>query len=222
MNLADLLRRARERLDDTVAPGLWSDDQLIGFINDAVRQACIRKRLILDATTTDVCVVAIKAGEPKLPLHPRVLAVRTVRTANTRRPLGLTTLKVMDRERPEWPFDSGEPERVILDRDSGTLFLHPKPDKDDTLQLTVWRLPLEEEELEDGDDEPVVDEGWHIDLLDWVEFCAYSVPDVDIRDPARADAAVGRFTAKFGRLPSAHEIKCWGISPPRGQRARFI
>ena len=42
---------------------------------------------------------------------------------------------------------------------------------------------------------------------------------------AEDDAALlaeARFTAKFGRLPTAREVKLWGIAPPRGQRAAFL
>jgi len=226
MEAGDLLARFATRVDDHAEPPLYSDEERYAFLNDAVRQAAIRKRLLLDNTTAEVCVYAVDAGTEGIAtvsLHSRVLAVRSARWSESTYPLALTTLKVMDKDHPEWPSETArEPTHLIVDRESGKIDLWPAPADAGTLTLAVWRLPLVEEEVESEEGEPVVDEVFHVDLIDWMEHLAYLQKDSEQNDLQRANAAEARFTAKFGRLPSAREIKLWGIAPPRGQRAQFV
>jgi hypothetical protein len=214
-----------------VEPDLYADASCADALNDAQRQAAIRKRLILDQTTDDLCVFAVTAvaddtGSLSVAMHPRMLAVRTARwSLQTCGPLRLTTLKVMDRDHPTWPATvAGTPTHLIVDCETGKVNLWPTPDASGTLTLSVWRAPLEEEECEatDFDLDPVIDEVFHRDLLDWAEHWLYLTKDGENGDPQRATAAEQRFTAKFGRLPTAHEIKCWGLGKGRGQVASFI
>lgn len=230
MTFADLLALLRRtRLGDTVEPYQFSDADCAEALNDAQRQAAIRKRLILDNSTEDLCVFAVTAADAgpytTIEHHPRMLAVRTARWSGNPHPLALTTLKVMDRDNQCWMSeDVGCPTHLIVDRETGKLDLWPAPDADGTLTLAVWRSPLEDEEIIDGDFdlEPVIDETFHRDLLDWAEHWLYLTKDAEGSDPARANAAAQRFEAKFGPLPSAHEIKCWGLGKGRGQRAQFL
>lgn len=224
MDLDALIGALRlERLDDTVTPPQYTTEVLTRAFNDAVRQVCIRKRLLLDRSTRQCCTVAIAADQASFRLHPRVLAIRSARFTGQRYPLRLTTLKVMDRDHPTWPdAPTGTPQAIIVDADTGKGVLWPTPDTAGTLQLAVWRVPLESEEMEDGADEPVIADHMHYDLLDWAEHLAYLTKDGEKGDAERAEAAASRFGAKFGRLPSAHEIQRWGVSPPRGQRAEFL
>lgn len=226
MEAGDLLARFATRVDDHAEPPLYSTEERYEFLNDAVRQAALRKRLLLDNSTAEVCVYAVDGlddGYATVTLHSRVLAVRSARWSGSTTPLCLTTLKVMDKDRPDWPSaEASIPTHLIVDRESGKIDLWPAPAENGTLTLAVWRLPLDSEVCESESDEPVVDDVFHIDLIDWMEHLAYLDKDSEKNDPVRAKAAEDRFTAKFGRLPSAREIKLWGIAPARGQRAQFV
>lgn len=225
MTLDDLLARLRDtaHLDDAVEEYQFSDEDCIAALNDAVRQAAIRKRLVLDRSTAEVCSYAVAASESSVTLHKRVLAVRSARWSESDTPLILTTLKVMDKDVPNWPsYDAATPTHVIVDAQSGDLVLWPATDTAGTLSLCVWRAPLDNEKMEGGTDTPIIDEIFHEDLLDWAMAYLYRGRDGERSDLQRAAEAEKRFTEKFGRLPSAHEMKCWAIAPPRGQRASFI
>lgn len=228
MDAGDLVARFRVRVDDSTNPPLYSDEVAYGFLNDAVRQAAIRKRLLLDATTEAVCVYDVEGdddaeGSASVSIHDRVLAIRSARWSGSTTPLCLTTLKVLDKDRPEWPSQvANVPTHLIVDRQTGKVDLWPAPAEDGTLRMCVWRLPLESEEVEGESDEPIVDAVFHTELIDWMAHLAYLQKDSETEDQQRAVMAERRFTETFGRLPSAHEIKCWGLSPPRGQRPAFI
>lgn len=222
MNLGGLLAATRRRLDDEVLPGLWEDDELIGFLNEAVKEAVIRLRALLEARNPRVCTAQITAGSSDIKRHPAVLAIRSARLASTGRPLELVELKVLDRDRPQWPLDEGAPTHIVIDRQSGQLTLYPRPTADDTLQLAVWRAPLEAERLESEGDEPPIDELWHEGLIDWAEHLAYLRADSETFDQQRSDRAEARFTALFGKRPTAARIAAWGLTAKRGTRPEFL
>ncbi|WP_442757332.1 phage adaptor protein, partial [Pseudomonas aeruginosa] len=46
MTLADLIRRVRTDANDMVEPYFWSDQDVADWLNDAVREAAVRGRLI--------------------------------------------------------------------------------------------------------------------------------------------------------------------------------
>lgn len=223
MNLGELRSRLRIRLDDTAEPYLYDDDTLRDALNDAVRQAAIRKRLVLDRSTSACCRFAVAIDQSKVRMHPRMLAIRTARWSGAPRPLLLRTLKMLERDYPDWPQQPAQetPAILVVDADTGSVMLWPTPSEAGTLELAIWRAPLDAEELEDEGDDPLVDELFHIDLLDWAEHYVYLTKDGEAGDPQRAAAAEQRFTQKFGPQPNAHSMKLWGLSPRRGQRAHF-
>lgn len=220
---AKLLTLARARLDDTAEPYHWSDEALLEFANDAIRQVVIRKRLILDRSTAEVCSYAVAASTAAVPLHAAVLAIRSARWSGSTDPLALTTLKRMDKAQPDWPSEAaGIPTHLILDANTGSVELWPTPSAAGTLSLAVWRTPLDSEHLEDDHDEPVIDEIFHRDLLDWIEHLAFLTPEGETGDLERSDRAAQRFAAKIGDLPSAHAMKLWALGRGRGQTAHFV
>lgn len=214
------------RLDDAVAPFLWSDAELDDYLNDAVRQACIRQRLIVDAETPEVCALMLAPNQRSYAVHPAVLAVRAAAIEGNGA-LTITTLRRLARRDPDWFLDEdacGSPEFLIVDYQQGKIALHPTPDAAATLRLCVWRTPLDEiERMQAPDDEPVaVPAGLHADLVDWAQARAYDKKDAETLDVSRGLAAEARFTATFGRLPDATEIRLWGVAPLGGVPAAFL
>lgn len=221
---AELIALSRVRLDDTVEPYRWDDDVLTEHANDAVRQFAIRKRLILDRSTAEVCEYAVAAEVTTVTPHPAVLSVRSARWSDrTEGPLHLTTLKRMDRSFPDWPNESaGTPSHLILDGDTGSLELWPKPSAAGTLTLAVWRTPLDSEKLEGDEDEPIIDRVHHRDLLDWIEHLAFLTTEGEAGDLERSDRAAQRFAAKVGPLPDARAMRLWALGRGRGSPAHFV
>lgn len=232
MQLREMLNELRvSRLDDAVPKYLWSDDQLIGFLNDAVRQVCLRQRCLTESQKTSICQIPIAATQQLVKLHECILAVRSVRyidptATSTCEPLTGRTAKALWKEHPRWDMeDPGRPEHWVPDYQENMLAISRAPENAGYLKLLVWRKPLKEELLVKTcmDGVPVINDHWHLDLLDWAEHRAFSVPDSELKNDERASAAEEKFTAKIGRLPSATEIRLWGVSPARSsRRAQFL
>lgn len=229
MQLDDLLTLLRaDRLDDNALPQLWSDDDLVGYLNDAQRQVCIRQRLLIESTNAKICTYRIQAGQRLVKLHPSILSVRNAHflgsDGNQRCMMKGTTARRLWKRCPHWEIDdSGLPEWWVPDYQNGYLALSRTPEAAGTLQLSCWRSPLDEELFSlTGCKRPIVGEQWHIDLLDWAEYRAYGRHDADTERSEKAEQAEQAFTAKIGRLPSAIEIRLWGVSKLVGVGADFV
>jgi hypothetical protein len=223
MELGQLIEKLRERLDDDIQPYLWSDKTLTDYFNDAVRQVCLRARAIIDSETPAVVEYPLPKGTQWVKLHPSILAVRRGRIKEDKYPLVGITAKRLWKRRPAWEMaDSGKLWFWIPDYQEGKLYFDKPTERDSTLRLSVWRLPLDVEVMEFDTDEPAVPEAWHMDLLDWAAYCAYSQKDTEQNDDARANEAAGTFQAKIGRLPNMTEIRLWGISPIVSVPAEFL
>lgn len=224
MDLGTLITRLRrDRLDDTAAPHLWSDDALTDFLNDAVRQVCLRARCLVDTESPDVTQYALAVGDRYVSLHPSVLAVRHARIVGHHRGLKGVTAKRLWKLRANWENSrNGTPDCWVPDYHDGRLYLDRPVDKVGVLHLNVWRTPLESEVMEMDVDEPVIPAHWHDDLMDWAAHLAFSFKDSEALDENRAADYAQRFTAKIGRLPSMTEIRLWGISPIVGVQAEFV
>ena len=225
MNARQLIARIRSsRIDDTVEPYLWSDEVLLGHIDDAVSQVVRRTRLLTDATTAAVTQITLTAGTAAYRLHSKVLAIKQAQIDQYEGTLALTTIKRHNRTRPGWwlDTDTSPPRYIIVDFADGTIRLDPIPDAAGTLRMIVWRMPLDNERIERLSDEPPIPEHMHEDLGDWVEHRCYSLADAETRDLNRAADAERRFTARFGPLPTHEAIRLWGVSPMRGTNAEFL
>lgn len=221
MDWAEARRELRQsRLDDSVAGELWSDEELLSFYNDSIRQWCMRTRCLIDSTTPAVCQRPVVAGQQSIRLHPSILAVRMVTPATGCEDLTGWTAKRVSRERPRWhlpdPSDTAGPEFWIPDWQDGWLWFDRPFQAPTTLHLSVWRVPTDAEQIESDGDEPPIPLAHHVDLLDWCEYRAYSKRDAETVDNARADRALMVFEAKAGRLPTAAEMRLWGVQRHRG------
>ena len=178
MNLSAIRDEARFRLKDEARPYFWKDEWLDGAINEAEREACLRARLIEDSSEI-LTSIDLKTTNKRYDLDPRIIDV-----------LGCE----LDSHRGSafigWTLTESE------------LVLADYPGADDTLLMTVIRLPMEE--MTNDDDAPEIRSHHHIRLVDWVEHRAYAVKDADKFSPGESDKALARFEQSFGRRPDAN------------------
>jgi hypothetical protein len=202
MQLIDLMNLFRREVDDTVAPYLWSDLEVIDFANDAQNEACRRARLIVDSTTPDICQLSVpRANEGLVLLDERVLFVRHASLAG-RRALQRVTIDDLEKKHWNWrEYPASIPVAFVTDYDTGKLLLWPKPDTDVVLNLTVVRLPRAE--MNDGQDRPEIAPRLHRSLRYWMMFRAYSKQDSQANDPKKAADSLALFEQEFGKKSSA-------------------
>lgn len=77
MTLADLIRRVRTDANDMVEPYFWSDQDVADWLNDAVREAAVRGRLIHESQADAVCRIEVVAGTASTSCMRRYTNCRT-------------------------------------------------------------------------------------------------------------------------------------------------
>lgn len=213
LTLDDIRRRARSRLDDLLTPYLWSDQDLLDYINDSLRDACIQANLVIE---DDIAIPFTQKADltwnNKYALSSGILDVKAVYLAS--RP-NYTLQRSSIRRREDYfsgrVIPKGSPTAYALDQtQAGTgdndgirvrsITFLSQPTAADTAYMDVSRLPAL---LESGGDVPEIDEIWHPDLIYGVCGYAYLKRDTDTFDPKKSAADFARFEEKFGpRLPA--------------------
>jgi hypothetical protein len=216
LTLRSILRRARSRLDDTRAPYLWSDDELLDYTNDTIRDAAIRASLTVQDDNTIVFTQNTDlTWKAKYPLPSGYLDVKSVRLAsNPNIVLSRSSMRRYETRYQGRPTETGTPTCYMLDKtqagtgdDYGlqvrTITFVATPDAADTAYLDVVRLP-ELLDLGDLDGVPEIDEIYHPDLLHGITGLAYLKRDSDTFDPKKSARDMVEFTRIFGeRIPAS-------------------
>ena len=104
MNLTEILAECRGRLGDTRAPYLWSDGELVGYLNEAVNEAAEEGKLFRDSTTAAICQIAVHADDftQDYPLDSRILEIYSAKLSGQPLPLRRRTKAEMDTLNPDW------------------------------------------------------------------------------------------------------------------------
>lgn len=169
MTLLELIDDFRARVDDTggdtgtVPSGfsyyweysdsgcLWKNREITQFFNWAHREIAMR-RPYRDSTSTGICTKTVVAGTARYTLDPVILSIEDVLLASTGRSLQKTTIRDLRLLAvgtqsltgiEAWKTTSGVPQYYCEDAEPGKITLIPVPSADDSLLMTVYRLPLD-------------------------------------------------------------------------------
>lgn len=198
MNLTQLIALFRQEADDAVAPYLFSDTAVTGWLNEAVEEACVRSLLVKDWTTSDVCSIAVAAGTSTYNAHASIINITRAAFLPTggsdSTVLHQTTEFDLDRLQPGWRDETGEPDSFI--HHDTKIRLGCIPESAGTLSLEVNRIPLAP--MATGTDVPEIAARHHRTLVQWALFRAFSIPDTEVIDPARSARSEAEFTRMFG------------------------
>lgn len=198
MTLSELRAAARRRLDDSVAPYGWTDEDLDAWINEACREASLRGNLTRQSLT-----VSVVSGTATTTLDTSVVYVERIKLASDGRILTRTTRDWLDARCFNWEATTETPTRFFIKGRSLTLY--PKPVADDTLTMVAICTPAL---LASDSAEPDLDEFYHIQLLEWVMYRAGQQRDVDFTLP-NPEQYESNFTRYFGPRPSARVLQAW-------------
>jgi hypothetical protein len=203
MTLEGLIAAFRVDAKDRGDPPLFDEEDVIAWLNEAQKEAAVRGRLLHESTNPEVCEIEVQVGVAVYPLHQCLYEIDYLGFQGGGEdriyPVTLKSLGVLDREVPGWRTRAGRVEFAV--QGDQALRLALKPSAAGMLRLEGYRLPLGK--MDQHDDEPEIHRAHHRRLVDWALFLAFSVPDADVFDPVRANAAESAFTAYFGPRPDS-------------------
>jgi hypothetical protein len=195
MKVGQIIDAFRQRANDTVKPYLWGDPELIGYVAEAEEQACRRAHLLVDSTST-LCQIAVTSGAAQYDYDERIVAFRRAKLSNQSYLLSRRKTLEMDRTNADWETETGIPDHYINDYQAGALRFDRIPDEDDTLNLGVVRVPLED--VNDREDTPEIPARYHRGLIHWLMFRGYLKQDSQTRDEKKSLEGLAMFEAEFG------------------------
>ena len=205
MILSELIRRFRAAAFDKEQPYLFSDEDITDWLNDGVKEAAIRGRLIHDSTTTEVCTVSTQPGVANYALHESLYEIDAIHWLGSSNPYEANPLSLISQEEMadvwrDWRTrDHGTPEYAIQ-YDTG-IRLVPAPREAGVIALEGYRTPIALMVLET--DRPEINIIHHEYLIQWALHKGFSVPDAETFDLNRAALAEQEFTNYFGERPDA-------------------
>lgn len=213
MTPAELLTVYRRQMDDAVAPYLWPDDGVLGYIDAAQRKFCQLTRGISDATSA-ACTVAITAGEAFSSMHPAIRQIRRAQLVSTGRPLEILDFEqAVARRRDDYgasitgglSLTAGPVHAGVLGVEDDKIRWLDVPEADDTVQLAIYRGPLRVVGESSADLPLEVGDDYTDALMYWMRHCGYSKHDAETLDQKQADRFEAKFYARCAEIRSDQE-----------------
>lgn len=196
-----LINLFRAAACDQEEPRLFATEDVLAWLDEAQREACVRGRLLHESSDPAMCRIALEQGRSTYPLNPAIYELDHLSqqaAGGVRRPVKLVSQEWLDGHVPEWRTREGDPQYAV--QNDTSLRLVPTPVRDGTLFIEGYRVSAA---LEDPADTPEIHVAHHARLLDWALYRAYSRPDTDTMDLERAQAHRQEFEAYFGRSPGS-------------------
>lgn len=184
----------------------WTDQEIVGYLNEAIQEACERAKLIEDRLTPQVCTVQLQPAVSTYDLHTSVLEIK--RLALRGRPLEESSVEELDHTSLGWELCTGMPRHWIFEpanvQGTPRLRIVPAPVQAEAITLTVYRGPLKALDPCSDSAKPELHERFHQRLMDWMLHRAYLKQDADTFDPAKAATSLALFVQAFGERPDAN------------------
>jgi len=200
MDSTELLDTWRNNVSDTRKPYLWSDEEAFRYMGDAYRMFVRLTGGIADFTSV-ATEVPVLANDMLSDLHPSILRIMNARKRSDGREVEIINSTDIGRIRSS---DYGQIKQLALDNTTGPVRYMmigtqknvarwiQVPEVDDIVDLTIYRLPLNEITGEDQSLDEVEDEH-HFHLTHWMEHLAYLKKDAETYDLKASTEAEGRF-----------------------------
>jgi len=209
MDTTELIAKYRQESDDSTSPYLFDDAAILILFNEAIHEACTRKDLLFDSTTTAVCQVDVVEDTRTYDVHEsitRITKAYLIDSAGNYIYLDIKDREELDRIDPTWRENEGEPEVLIFDETSITF--NKTPEADYTLKLEVYRTPLSTEDLTlvDADPEvltPAIATAHHRYLHHYPLMVVYNSDEPELYAPQKAKNHEDKFNRYFGLPPDA-------------------
>jgi len=179
--------------DDTEEPYLWSDSEVEVFLNEAEAEAATRSKLLVETTDPDLCYITTEPGTAFYTLSPKIIEIRRVKSST--QVLTRTSFAQLDSLSDSWESESGDITSFVQTL-RGIQF-YKTPNSIQSINLTVVRLPVPM--TVDG---PEIPSNFHVFLLDWALYLAYTKRDVDV--VVGAETYAKRFEQTFGPAQTAN------------------
>lgn len=188
MNVGQLFEFFRREVNDTADPPLWSDEDVLSYAHDAQQMFSRLTGGTPDSSTADLTTLLITPSMSIVPLHPKVLKIRAAFRTDTGRPVEVVNYE--DLPTRGWWLDGreGPLKALITGMDEGFVHLYPTAQETVTVKLVVFRLPLQDINIDTPIEQPLeIPEQHHTKLVRWMQHLAYLKQDTETYNRGESD-----------------------------------
>lgn len=205
MILSELIRRFRVAAFDNEQPYLFADQDITDWLNDAVKEAAIRGRLIHDSTTTGVCTISTQPNVSIYALHESLYEINSIHWLNVDDPYRVNPLSLISQEDMadrwhDWRTREPNSPEYAIQHDTN-IRLVPAPNVAGVITLEGYRVPLVPMTLDT--DRPEINIIHHEYLIQWALHKGFGIPDSEVFDMNRSALAEQEFADYFGIRPDS-------------------
>lgn len=205
MNANELADYFRSQVRDDVAPYLWSDEEVLTYMNEAQKMFVRLTNGIYDVSSA-ACTVQVVSGQKFATLNPAILEIREAYyiqpVTNYKRKLEIISLADIDSlatsdygiyNNPSIQDLPGVVDYMLTGEERNKVRWINVPTENATVQLTIARLPLTT--LTETQLTLEVPDEHHVYLVEWMKHLAYNKQDGDAFNPRISTESEMRFRA---------------------------
>lgn len=186
MTPGELIDIFRTEMADTLEPYLWSDSELLGYLDDAQTVYAQLTGGFADSTST-ATKITIVAGKDWYAISPRILKLRRVTRTDTGREIPVWTAEQAELRGVRFDGLTGPIRALVSGLEDQKLRAWPMPSEASVpAELRILRLPLST--ISDVDSRIEVPLQHRVPMLNWVKSRAHRKPDAETLNPVKADA----------------------------------
>lgn len=193
MKTSEILDLFRKETDDVMEPYLWSDEEILAYLNEA-QEVHVRLTGGIADRRSPLTKLTYKTGDQFRKYSDRILRIQGAWDENNNK----VTVQNYDSLETGYLEDdygrrinaglddtrTGPIKYMITDVDAGDIQLYPIPDHDGYIRMYIRRLPREE--ITSTGSELEISSYHHMNLLNWVKYKAYMKQDAETFDGAKA------------------------------------
>ena len=193
MDSTGLLKTFRFEVVDQEEPHLWSDEEALGYLDDAQKMFCRRTGGLGDASTPEVTQIAYTDAASVVPTSKLILKFRDAYLVGRGHPVSIINREDMPRLGLRFDGRLGTPRYLIIGMEPNKATIYPAPDPGTSgvIQLIVDRLPLVK--IDKIDQTLEVDDQHAHGLVMRMKALAYAKQDAETFDRTKSE----RFDAEF-------------------------
>ena len=191
MTLTQILAGVRTNiLADTKQPYLWGDAELVDYLNQAINEVTAQKKLFVESVVPAICVLNVLAADltADYVYDQRIVEILRAKIRSQTLYMWRTDKMTLDYSIPDWRhLTTGTPRWFLTDWQEGSITISPKSNVDDFVDMTVYRLPLNQMDVNQPDASPEIRFEHHTRFYNGIAARAYQKDDTQCLDPKKGE-----------------------------------
>ena len=202
MTPAELYDLFRTDITDVARPYLWTDEEVFSYMDSAHKQF-VRLTMGIGDFTSVATVVNVDTGDPLAYLHPSILRIREATLASNGRQVKIINIEdgpaLLDDDYGQMrqliaDYRSGPVSHMIIGMEKNKARWVKVPEFDDTVNLVIYRMPLNTLTLDTSEEFVFeIEERHHRYLLEYMKCLAFRKNDAETFDRGRSQECDEQF-----------------------------